>query len=98
MASSPAGSSIDESLSQDEGSLRLSGASAASLRMTTRKKNIALRMPAEWEPHEATWIAWPHNESDWPGKFSCIPFIYAEIVRHLARVEKLHIIVQDASA
>jgi agmatine deiminase len=66
--------------------------------MTTRKKNIALRMPAEWEPHEATWIAWPHNESDWPGKFSCIPFIYAEIVRHLARVERVHIIVQDGSA
>ena len=55
-------------------------------------------MPAEWEPHEATWIAWPHNESDWPGKFECIPHIYAEIVRNLARVEKVHIIVNDAAA
>jgi agmatine deiminase len=57
-----------------------------------------LRMPAEWEPHEATWIAWPHNESDWPGKFGCIPFIYAEIVRNLARAEKVHIVVNDAAS
>jgi agmatine deiminase len=66
--------------------------------MTAINKNIALRMPAEWEPHEATWIAWPHNQTDWPGKFGCIPFIYAEIVRNLTRGEKVHIIVNDASA
>jgi agmatine deiminase len=60
-------------------------------------KHPKLRMPAEWEPHEATWIAWPHNESDWPGKFACIPHIYAEIVRHLARTEKIHIVVNDAA-
>lgn len=54
------------------------------------------RMPAEWEPHAATWIAWPHNEEDWPGKFEPIPWVYAEIVRHLAAAEHLHIIVQDA--
>ena len=50
-------------------------------------------MPAEWEPHEATWIAWPHEESDWPGKFESIPWLYGEIVRHLARVERVHIMV-----
>jgi agmatine deiminase len=44
-------------------------------------------MPAEWEPHEATWIAWPHNRDDWPGKFAAIPWVYAEIVRHLSRSE-----------
>jgi agmatine deiminase len=69
--------------------------------MTSRtklSKHPKLRMSAEWEPHEATWIAWPHNESDWPGKFACIPHIYAEIVRHLARAEKVHIIVNDASS
>ena len=64
----------------------------------TLLKTPKLRMPAEWEPHEATWIAWPHNESDWPGKFACIPHIYAEIVRHLARAEKVHIIVNDAAS
>jgi agmatine deiminase len=53
-------------------------------------------MPAEFEPHAATWIAWPHNESDWPGKFEPIPWVYAEIVRHLASVEHVHIIVGGA--
>ena len=39
-------------------------------------------MPAEWEPHEATWLAWPHERTDWPGKFAPIPWVYADIVRH----------------
>ena len=50
-------------------------------------------MPAEWTSHEATWLAWPHEESDWPGKFEPIPWLYAEIVRHLARVERVNILV-----
>ena len=56
------------------------------------------RMPAEWEPHAATWIAWPHNPADWPSKFQPIPWVYAEIVRHLSRVEDVHILVNDATA
>ena len=40
-------------------------------------------MPAEWEPHEATWLGWPHELTDWPGKFPPIPWAFAEIVRHL---------------
>ena len=52
-------------------------------------------MPAEWEPHEATWLAWPHEKSDWPGKFAPIPWLYGEIVRHLARVERVRILVED---
>jgi len=55
-------------------------------------------MPAEWEAHAATWIAWPHNPDDWPGKFQPIPWVYAEIVRHLSRVEDVHILVNDAAA
>ncbi|MDP9268401.1 MAG: agmatine deiminase family protein [Acidobacteriota bacterium] len=54
-----------------------------------------LRMPAEWEPHAATWIAWPHKESDWPGKLACIPWIYAEIVRWIAKGERCEILVRD---
>jgi agmatine deiminase len=50
-------------------------------------------MPAEWEPHEATWIAWPHNRYDWPGRFAPIPWVYGEIVRKLSRVEKVRILV-----
>jgi agmatine deiminase len=53
------------------------------------------RMPAEWAPHAATWIAWPHNREDWPGKFQPIPWVYAEIVRYLSRVEDVHILAND---
>jgi agmatine deiminase len=53
------------------------------------------RMPAEWEPHEATWIAWPHNREDWPGRFAPIPWVYGEIVRKLSRVEKVRILVDS---
>ena len=53
------------------------------------------RMPAEWEPHEATWLAWPHNPEDWPGKFQPIPWVYAEIVRILSARERIHILVED---
>ncbi|MGC2322170.1 MAG: agmatine deiminase family protein [Terriglobales bacterium] len=59
---------------------------------------LGYRMPAEWEPHTATWLAWPHNRTDWPGKFAAIPWVYAEIVRHLSRVERVAIIVEDAAA
>ena len=59
---------------------------------------LGYRMPAEWEPHDATWLAWPHNREDWPGKFQPIPWVYAEIVRLLAAHEKVHILVEDAKA
>jgi agmatine deiminase len=52
-------------------------------------------MPAEWEPHEATWLGWPRNRSDWPGKFPPIPWVYGEIVRHLARSELVRILLAD---
>jgi agmatine deiminase len=52
-------------------------------------------MPAEWEPHRATWIAWPHHEPDWPGKLAAIPWVYAEIVRILAAHEPVEILCDD---
>jgi agmatine deiminase len=52
-------------------------------------------MPAEWEPHAATWIGWPHNTTDWPGRFGPIPWVYAEIVRWLVRGEIVRILVDD---
>jgi agmatine deiminase len=54
-------------------------------------------MPAEWEPHAATWIAWPHRHDDWPGKFAPIPWVYADIVRHLHQSEPVHLLVNDAA-
>ena len=52
-------------------------------------------MPAEWEPHQATWISWPHNREDWPGKFAPVPWVYVEIVRHLHQSERVCILVED---
>jgi len=52
-------------------------------------------MPAEWEPHRATWIAWPHHEPDWPGKFGPIPWVYSEIARVLALHEPVEILCQS---
>jgi agmatine deiminase len=54
-------------------------------------------MPAEWERHDATWIAWPHHEPDWPGKLGAIPWVYAEIVRALHRHERVEILCHDES-
>jgi agmatine deiminase len=55
-------------------------------------------MPAEWEPHAATWLAWPHFQGDWPGKFEPIPWVYAEIIRNLARHERVELIVNNAGS
>ena len=54
-------------------------------------------MPAEWSPHAATWIAWPHHEPDWPGKLEPIPWVYAEIVRVLHRHERVEVLCHDAA-
>ena len=57
----------------------------------------SFRFPAEWEPHAATWLAWPHNKSDWPGKFAPIPWVYGEIARKLAPGETVRILVNSAA-
>ena len=54
-------------------------------------------MPAEWDSHAATWLAWPHEKTDWPGKFAPIPWVYADIVRHLSQAERVRILVKDAT-
>jgi agmatine deiminase len=54
-------------------------------------------MPAEWERHEATWLAFPHNAADWPGKFGPVPWAYAEIVRWAAEGELVRLVVKDAA-
>jgi len=60
-----------------------------------RRQAARYRMPAEWSRHEATWIAWPHHEPDWPGKLAPIPWVYAEIVRALHRFERVEILCHD---
>ena len=54
-------------------------------------------MPAEWEPHAATWLAWPHEKSDWPGKFEVIPWVFAEIARVLTGGERVRVLVRNAA-
>jgi agmatine deiminase len=55
-----------------------------------------MRMPAEWEPQEATWLAWPHNKEDWPDKFEPIPWVYAEIIRYITHCQRVRLIVKNA--
>ncbi len=57
--------------------------------------SLGFTMPAEWEPHEAVWLGWPHNPDDWPGKIAAIHFVYGEIVRRIAASETVRILVND---
>ena len=63
----------------------------------TMELSLGRRMPAEWEKHDATWIAWPHHEPDWPGKLAPIPWVYAEIVRALSDYDRIEILCHDAT-
>jgi agmatine deiminase len=54
---------------------------------------LGYRMPAEWEPHAATWLAWPHEPSDWPGKFAAVPWVFAEVIKNLTRGERVRLLV-----
>jgi agmatine deiminase len=65
--------------------------------MTKFPAELGYSMPAEWAPHRATWIGWPHELADWPGRFAPIPWVYGEIVRVLARNEQVSILFQDAA-
>ncbi len=66
--------------------------------LSVSSATLHYRMPAEWEPHAATWLAWPHHRADWPGKFDPIPWVYTEIIRNLARHERVELIVNDAAS
>jgi len=59
---------------------------------------LGFRMPAEWERHEATWLGWPHELTDWPGKFAPIPWAFAEIVRQLSKVERVFLLVENRAS
>ncbi len=52
-------------------------------------------MPAEWGPHRATWVAWPHERSDWPGKLETVHWCYVDIIRQLASVEPVEVIFES---
>jgi agmatine deiminase len=54
-------------------------------------------MPAEWEPHAATWLSWPHNPDTWPGRFSPIPEVWRRLVEALAPHETVHVLAAGAA-
>ena len=63
--------------------------------MKSHSSHDVFRMPAEWEQHEATWIGWPHNTTDWPAKMTTIQWVYGEIVRKLSEGERVRILVNN---
>ncbi len=68
---------------------------STSLTADATPKQLGYRLPAEWEPHDATWLSWPHKEASWPGKIETIFPVYAQMVAALARSETVHINVND---
>jgi agmatine deiminase len=56
---------------------------------------LGYSMPAEWERHEATWLGWPHNETDWPGKLDTIRWVYGEMVRKISAQEIVRILIDN---
>jgi len=54
-----------------------------------------LKMPAEWEAHEATWLAWPHNPETWPGRLKFIPQVWIQMIKALHVHETVHLLVND---
>ena len=56
---------------------------------------LGYTMPAEWEPHAATWLAWPHNETDWPDKIDTIRWVYGEMVRKISTGEIVRLLVRS---
>lgn len=59
------------------------------------KEAPAFRMAAEWEPHEATWLAWPHNEETWPDRLGEIEEVYTQMIEALTPYEKVRLLVND---
>src|ERR1051325_7667546 len=57
---------------------------------------LGYSMPAEWLPHEATWVAWPHYGEEWPRKFETVPWAFVEIIRLLAQGERVHVFVEPS--
>jgi agmatine deiminase len=67
------------------------------MKINATPASLGYRMPAEWQPHRSTWIAWPHNRRDWEGKLSAVHWSFVEMVRHLVPGEHVSIVVQDAA-
>ena len=58
---------------------------------------LGFAMPAEWEPHAATWLAWPHHQPDWPGKMEAVRWVYGEMIRKISPGETVRLLVRNQS-
>ncbi len=63
--------------------------------MNETPAQLGYRMPAEWEPHQAVWLSWPHKQESWPGKFETVEPVVASAVAALAGSELVRINVLD---
>lgn len=59
-------------------------------------RELGYRFPAEWEPQRATWLAWPHRQSDWPGKLAAVQWAYCEMIAALTRHQRVGLLVSEA--
>lgn len=57
--------------------------------------SLGYYFPAEFAPHTATWLSWPHKEASWPGKIHTIFPRYAEFIKYLSFSERVCINVRD---
>lgn len=62
-----------------------------------KKTETKIIFPAEWERHEATWLGFPHNKTDFPGKIVPVYWAYGEIIRKIAAGETVRVLVNDAA-
>jgi agmatine deiminase len=88
-------SAVSRKTSSEKGRESKAPASLRSTRISAQESafDLGYRMPAEWEPHAATWLAWPHEPTDWPGKFEAVPWVFAEVIKNLTLGERVRLIV-----
>lgn len=67
-----------------------------SLHLPSTPSQLGFRMPAEWEPQRAVWLAWPHKEESWPGAFEPIPAVFARLAAELSTDQVVEILVPHA--
>jgi len=70
---------------------------ASSASQTAKQTPAALgyRMPAEWEPHEGTWLAWPKDPITWPNRVRQVETIFEQMIETLLPHEKVHLLVDS---
>jgi agmatine deiminase len=73
---------------------KITATPAAASLCRDKPAGLGYAMPAEWEPHAATWLAWPHHQADWPGKMEAIRWVYGEMARKISPGETVRLLVR----